>query len=399
MNRPALCQTLAVALALLASPALTAEVVRVPHGSGNDGALITVTGEFRQGDDRKLVRALLETEGTATVQFDSPGGSLIAGLAMGRAIRLNGASTLVPDGATCASACGLAWLGGVRRAVGDGARVGFHAAYYVDDQGRAIETGQGNALIGAYLNQLGLSEKAVLYITGAAPEDMAWLTQDEAEDLGIPMQRLGRAPARAPGRIAAPAPAPTPAPAEPRFFRPAPEPAAPAPPAPASDPLRLQGSWQVVANAPAGYMNVRQGPGTSHPVLFTVQPATPIGVVSCRMGDGGDSGTIWCQIVSGGRRGWIARSGLEPEGAAAPPPATTAGSWRIKPGISGGFANVRSGPGTMHAVVFTLSAGSAGLQVNRCQPPDPGGGRFDWCLIVSQGRSGWVSSNGIEQDG
>lgn len=390
------CRTLAAALALLAWPALAAEVERVPLGSGDDGALITVTGEFRQGDDRKLVRALLETEGTAIVQFDSPGGSLIAGLAMGRAIRLNGATTLVPDGATCASACGLAWLGGVRRAVGDGARVGFHAAYYVDDQGRAIETGQGNALIGAYLNQLGLSEKAVLYITGAAPEDMAWLTPDEAEDLGIPMQRLGgTAPARAPTRIATPAPTAPAAPAEPRFFRPAPEPAAPA-----SDPLRLQGSWQVVANAPAGYMNVRQGPGTSHPVLFTVQPATPIGVVTCRMGDSGDAGSIWCQIVSGGRRGWIARSGLEPEGtAAAPAPAATAGAWRIKPGISGGFANVRSGPGTMHAVVFTLSAGSTGLQVDRCQPPDPGGGRFDWCLIVAQGRSGWVSSNGIEEGG
>lgn len=395
-------RTLAAALALLACPALAAEVDRVPLGSGDDGALITVTGEFRQGDDRKLVRALLETEGTAIVQFDSPGGSLIAGLAMGRAIRLNGATTQVPDGATCASACGLAWLGGVRRALGDGARVGFHAAYYVDDQGRAIETGQGNALIGAYLNQLGLSEKAVLYITGAAPEDMAWLTPDEAEDLGIPMQRSGgTAPARAPTRIATPAPAAPSAPAEPRFFRPGPEPERPAP-APATDPLRLQGSWQVVANAPAGYMNVRQGPGTSHAVLFTVQPATPVGVVTCRAGDSAEAGSVWCQIVSGGRRGWISRSGLEPEGTAAalpaaPPPAE--GDWRVRHGISGGFANVRSGPGTMHAVVFTLPAGSSGLRLERCQPPDPGGGRFDWCLIVAQGRSGWVSSNGIEEGG
>jgi uncharacterized protein YraI len=404
MTPATLCRTLAAALVLPAWPALAAEVDRVPLGSGNDGALITVTGEFRQGDDRKLVRALLETEGTAIVQFDSPGGSLIAGLAMGRAIRLNGATTLVPDGATCASACGLAWMGGVRRAVGNGARVGFHAAYYVDDQGRAIETGQGNALIGAYLNQLGLSEKAVLYITGAAPEEMAWLTPDEAEDLGIPMQRAGRAPTPAPGRTATPG---QPAPAEPRFFQPAPEPARPATspapaPAPGTDPLRLQGSWQVVANAPAGYMNVRQGPGTAHPVLFTVQPATPVGVVSCRVGDAGDAGAIWCQIISRGKRGWIARSGLEPEGTAAAlpaAPAAMADRWRIKPGISGGFANVRTGPGTMHSVAFTLPAGSRGLRVERCQPPDAGGGRFDWCLIVAQGRSGWVSSNGIEQGG
>lgn len=469
---------------LTAAPTRAADVERSPLGaSAADGALITVTGEFHKGDDRKLVRALLETEGTAIVQFESPGGSLIAGLAMGRAIRLNGATTLVPDEATCASACGLAWLGGVRRAVGDRARVGFHAAYYVDDQGRAIETGQGNALIGAYLNQLGLSERAVLYITGAAPEDMAWLSPDEAEDLGIPMQRIGAAapPARAPERTATPAPA-----GQPRFFQTQPESAAPRPaalPPPGTQapggawqivhhapagymnirsgpgtnhpvlftlapstpvaiegcrtadpgggssqwcrigadgrqgwvsrvgleplgttavPDRLEGSWQVLADAPAGYMNVRQGPGTSHAILFTVPPATPVDVVTCRVGDGGASGGIWCQITTRGQQGWIARSGLEPEGAAATRPAAPApgvAGWRVKPDVSGGFANVRTGPGTMHSVAFALPAGATGLQVERCQPPDAGGGRFDWCLIIWQGRSGWVSSGGIEQRG
>lgn len=472
------------ACGLNAAPTLAADIARSSlDGSTDGGALITVTGEFHKGDDRKLVRALLETEGTAIVQFESPGGSLIAGLAMGRAIRLNGATTLVPAGATCASACGLAWLGGVRRAVGTGARVGFHAAYYVDDQGRAIETGQGNALIGAYLNQLGLSERAVLYITGAAPEDMAWLSPDEAEDLGIPMQRIGTAsaPSGTPERTATPAPA-----GQPRFFQPQPAPAAPSPaasPAPAPpdrggtwqivhhapagymnirsgpgtnhpvlftlapatpvnvegcqtadpgggssqwcrigaddrrgwvsrvglEPLgttavpdRLEGSWQVLADAPAGYMNVRQGPGTAHAVLFTLPPATPIAVVTCRVGDAGTAGGVWCQIISRGQRGWIARSGLEPEGTASARPAApvpASAGWRVKPDVSGGFANVRTGPGTTHSVAFSLPAGATGLQVERCQPPDAGGGRFDWCLIVWQGRSGWVSSTGIEQRG
>ena len=275
--------------AALSLPARAADITHEPFSDG-DGALIRVSGEFHAGDDRKLTRALLETAGQAVVLFDSPGGSLLAGLAMGRAIRIQGAHTAVDHGVTCASACGLAWLGGNRRLMGTGAQLGFHAAYYVDDQGRAIETGQGNALIGAYLNQMGLSEKAVLYITQAAPAEMTWLTPDDAEDLGIPVRPLGGAD-----------PAPTPA-------------AVPAPP---------------------------------------------------------------------------------PQ--AAPQPASPQALWRIKRDASGGYMNVRSGPGTMHGVLFTVPAGATGVQVDGCRPADSGGGKFDWCRIVWQGRSGWVSSTGLER--
>jgi uncharacterized protein YraI len=470
-------------LSLTSAPGLAADIARQPFDNGT-GALISVSGPFEAGDDKALARALLETQGTAVVLFKSPGGSLLAGLAMGRAIRLQGATTVVDDGATCASACGLAWLGGVRRMMGAGAKVGFHAAYYVDDQGRSIETGQGNALIGAYLNQLGLSEKAVLYITQAAPADMTWLTFDDADDLGISVRQVGAAaparPATAPPR---PAAAPAPGPTAPPVRQAAPKPAAPppaAPPAPAGAagwqivhhapagymnirsgpgtqhpviftlapaqpvslgtcrtadpgggtgqwclvsatgkqgwisriglepagttavPERLSGNWQIVQDAPAGYMNVRRGAGTGHEVLFTVAPGVPVGVSRCRVGDAGNAAGIWCEIVTGGRSGWISRSGLEPEGSApraASAPAAAPSGWRVKPGISGGSANVRTGPGTMHAVAFAVPAGTSGLRVERCQPSDPGGGRFDWCLIIWQGRSGWVSQNGIEPGG
>lgn len=470
-----LLATFFLSMILLALPSAAADISRQPFDDGS-GALITVEGPFEAGDDKALARALLETHGNTVVLFESPGGSLLAGLAMGRAIRLQGATTVVDNGGTCASACGLAWLGGIRRMMGADAQVGFHAAYYVDDQGRSIETGQGNALIGAYLNQLGLSEKAVLYITQAAPADMTWLTFDDADDLGISVRQVG---ASAPSRPTAPAPrqaapaAPPPPPAQPK---PQPQPAvSPATPEagwqivhhapagymnirsgpgtqhpviftlPPSHPVilgtcrtadagagtsqwclitasgrqgwvsriglepagttavpdRLEGSWQIVQDAPAGYMNVRRGPGTAHAVLFTVAPGVPVGVSTCRIGDAGNAAGVWCEIVTGGRSGWISRSGLEPEGhapKAASAPTTVAG-WRVKPGISGGSANVRSGPGTMHAVSFTVPAGASGLRVERCQPPDPGGGQFDWCLIIWQGRSGWVSQNGIEPAG
>jgi hypothetical protein len=65
-----------------------------------------------------------------------------------------------------------------------GAQIGFHAAY-IKNEGRPSESGVGNALVGSYLTQIGLSEKAVVYITLAAPTEMTWLTFSDAEQIGI----------------------------------------------------------------------------------------------------------------------------------------------------------------------------------------------------------------------
>ncbi len=64
------------------------------------------------------------------------------------------------------------------------ARVGFHAAYVVEG-GKKEETGAGNALVGAYLSHLGLSYEAIVYITEKPPDDVTWLTRDDARRFGI----------------------------------------------------------------------------------------------------------------------------------------------------------------------------------------------------------------------
>jgi hypothetical protein len=138
------------------------------------------------GDDRKFVEHALPLD-RALVLFNSEGGSLPAGLGIGRAIRLKGFSTWVPSDAICASACGLAWLGGQTRLSGKTARIGFHAVSEIE-KGTAKISSAGNAITGAYLNGLGLSEKAIFAITSAAPEHMTWVTPANAERLGILMK-------------------------------------------------------------------------------------------------------------------------------------------------------------------------------------------------------------------
>jgi hypothetical protein len=119
---------------------------------------------------------------SAIVAFSSDGGSLGAGLRMGKAIRQRNFSTIVPDGRRCASACALAWLGGVERFIGADAKIGFHAPY---DPTSGKETSVGNAVIGAYLTKIGLPYEAVIYITQAVPNDMTWLNMSDAAQRGI----------------------------------------------------------------------------------------------------------------------------------------------------------------------------------------------------------------------
>jgi hypothetical protein len=124
-----------------------------------------------------------------TVEFRGEGGSLLAGVHIGSMIRAKKFATVVPDGAQCASACALAWLGGSRRFVGEHSRVGFHTAYVLK-AGGPVESGFGNAILGAYLNQLGLSEDAILYVTHGVPTSLQWLRMEEAAEYGIAVAPL-----------------------------------------------------------------------------------------------------------------------------------------------------------------------------------------------------------------
>ena len=159
----------------------------------NGPTLVAIEGELELAD---IETFRIKTEslqvGRATVEFNSKGGSLLAGIRIGALIRARKFTTLVPDGAQCSSACALAWLGGTRRLVGEYASVGFHTAYIIKTGGMA-ESGPGNAILGAYLNQLGLSEKAIIYITHAAPTSMQWMSMEEAAEFGIAVAKLSPA--------------------------------------------------------------------------------------------------------------------------------------------------------------------------------------------------------------
>jgi hypothetical protein len=171
-------------LAPLTAQAASIEIKNFDAGS----ALVMVEGDLELTDIEGF-RSKVAPISKATVAFRSDGGSLLAGIRIGMLIRVKNFTTIVPDGAQCASACAVAWLGGGHRFMGTNARVGFHAAY-VQKAGATTESGPGNAVLGAYLDQIGLPEDAIVYITQASPNSMRWLNMDEAAQHGIEVALL-----------------------------------------------------------------------------------------------------------------------------------------------------------------------------------------------------------------
>ncbi len=145
--------------------------------------MIEIRGDVVPGD---LVRFLRALEGiqSASIFLSGDGGDIEEALSVSSEIRLRGFTTNVLPDMTCASACALIWLAGVRRYMSESSRIGFHAAYRIVD-GKPVETGMGNADIGSFLTHLGLSRDAIRFISSAAPDEIRWLSLADARRLGI----------------------------------------------------------------------------------------------------------------------------------------------------------------------------------------------------------------------
>jgi hypothetical protein len=158
------------------------QLVRNSTGNSQVDAIV-VSGVILLEDQAKFSNAATASS-NAVVVLNSQGGATLTALEMGKAIRLKGFATAVPENALCASACALMWLAGSPRFIGEGAHIGFHASY-IDRNGTLTESGMANALVGAYLNQLGLSQKAIAFVTSAPPQGMEWLDAGKAQAIGV----------------------------------------------------------------------------------------------------------------------------------------------------------------------------------------------------------------------
>ena len=164
--------------------ACAAEFTLVSQEDGNARpAIVLIKGKIDPGDEVKFRNTVMAAR-SAIVYLEGPGGVIGAAIAIGLIVRMRGFETAVADDTTCASACALVWLGGNPRRMGKDARIGFHASRSTEVT-EPYNGALGNAIVGYYLNQLGLPFNTVTYVVKASPQSMTWLSAEDGAKYGI----------------------------------------------------------------------------------------------------------------------------------------------------------------------------------------------------------------------
>ena len=142
---------------------------------------ISIKGDIEDFDRQKFSALLAEHPDTRMVVLESPGGRLGPALEIGAIIRQTRMWTAALG--ECASACAYIWMAGKPLVVSADTELGFHSPYNAQDDSSISSV--GNALVGAYLNQLGYPANVITYATSAKPNEMQWLTPRDAVLLGL----------------------------------------------------------------------------------------------------------------------------------------------------------------------------------------------------------------------
>lgn len=100
----------------------------------NNGTELLIAGELREGSAEAFALAIHRSPSITTIALDSKGGSLQEASLLAKGISQRGLDTYAKQ--ECSSACTFAFLAGRHRCLGQGARIGFHAASHARDLSR-----------------------------------------------------------------------------------------------------------------------------------------------------------------------------------------------------------------------------------------------------------------------
>jgi hypothetical protein len=163
----------------LPAGAFAAEMTFTRHSASI--GYVAIKGDIEDWDLQRFNALLTEHPDARLVVLESPGGRLQPALEIGTIIRKRGMWTAAMG--ECASACAYIWMAGKPLVVSANTQLGFHSPYNGD--GDPSISSVGNALVGAYLNQLGYAANVIAYATSADPKQMQWLTPRDAILLGL----------------------------------------------------------------------------------------------------------------------------------------------------------------------------------------------------------------------
>lgn len=166
--------------------------------TGDAAWTIFASGEIDDGAPERLDALVRKNHipPTSTLYFDSPGGSLVAGMKLGKVIRSAGFNTDVARysatseahsvSGRCYSACTLAYLGGTWRYLTTGSAYGVHRFYFSKPTGADSDVAQMlSAVVVQYIRDMGANPDLFAEMTLSSKEEITIIPEQELERLNV----------------------------------------------------------------------------------------------------------------------------------------------------------------------------------------------------------------------
>lgn len=176
--------------------------------------MLVVSGEFGANEPVNAFSDAVASSGARVILFNSPGGNVGSAIRLGRMIRAAGMDTLQLRQLQCASACSLAFLGGVHRIAEPGS-IGVHRAFLKPADGMSTQEAEtrvqlGTAAIISYVIEMGVDPKLIELASSYDKHDIRYLSASEMTDLRVTNAAANQSPTDT--FQASPRPVPAPAP-------------------------------------------------------------------------------------------------------------------------------------------------------------------------------------------
>ncbi|KPQ02779.1 MAG: putative periplasmic protein [Rhodobacteraceae bacterium HLUCCA12] len=175
---------LLAALPLAAAAPAVAEGASIEQWRGH--SVIRISGEIHSGLSDQLAgiidQADIWADGTRVLLLDSPGGSVDEAFRVSDVIQRSATRTVVPNGASCASACAsIVFVAGQYRTVEPFGRLGQHSCSRSE-----LPDQQCNDEIAAHAVQNGVSHGSIAaFVTYALPSEMIWFSREDVDGWGL----------------------------------------------------------------------------------------------------------------------------------------------------------------------------------------------------------------------
>lgn len=174
----------------LAFPSSGRAALQFETGATDDGLnFIVVAGSFAFDDDLSTFSRLVNTSRAGVVTFNSGGGNISKAMELGRLIRKLGLTTLQIRSLECASACSLAFMGGVARYAEPGA-IGVHKSSFSPDANLNANDAvslvqQLTADILAYMTEMGIDPRLMQLALKTEANDIRYLSGREMAEFHL----------------------------------------------------------------------------------------------------------------------------------------------------------------------------------------------------------------------